>query len=276
MNAEELFRNIKRKKSFLCVGLDTDFKKIPKMLLHKEYPVFEYNKQIIDATQEYAVAYKPNLAFYEMLGAAGYMSLEMTITYIRETYPDLFIIADAKRGDIGNTSHMYAHAFFKTLDCDAITLSPYMGYDSISPFLEVKGKWAVLLALTSNDGSKDFQQLKLESKKLLFEEVIRTSSGWGTVNNIMYVVGATKAEALTRIRTLIPEHFLLVPGVGSQGGSLNEVARYGMNDRCGLLVNASRSIIYADVTNKFEDAAREEASRLQKQMEEILGQRQLI
>jgi len=276
MNAEELFRNIKRKKSFLCVGLDTDFKKIPKMLLHKEYPVFEYNKQIIDATQEYAVAYKPNLAFYEMLGAAGYMSLEMTITYIRETYPDLFIIADAKRGDIGNTSHMYAHAFFKTLDCDAITLSPYMGYDSISPFLEVKGKWAVLLALTSNDGSRDFQQLKLESKKLLFEEVISTSSGWGTVNNIMYVVGATKAEALTRIRTLIPEHFLLVPGVGSQGGSLNEVARYGMNDRCGLLVNASRSIIYADVTNKFEDAAREEASRLQKQMEEILGQRQLI
>ncbi len=276
MNAEELFRNIKRKKSFLCVGLDTDFKKIPKMLLHKEYPVFEYNKQIIDATQEYAVAYKPNLAFYEMLGAAGYMSLEMTITYIRETYPDLFIIADAKRGDIGNTSHMYAHAFFKTLDCDAITLSPYMGYDSISPFLEVKGKWAILLALTSNDGSKDFQQLKLESKKLLFEEVISTSSGWGTVNNIMYVVGATKAEALTRIRTLIPEHFLLVPGVGSQGGSLNEVARYGMNDRCGLLVNASRSIIYADVTNKFEDAAREEASRLQKQMEEILGQRQLI
>lgn len=276
MNAEELFRNIKRKKSFLCVGLDTDFKKIPKMLLHKEYPVFEYNKQIIDATQEYAVAYKPNLAFYEMLGAAGYMSLEMTITYIRETYPDLFIIADAKRGDIGNTSHMYAHAFFKTLDCDAITLSPYMGYDSISPFLEVKGKWAILLALTSNDGSKDFQQLKLESKKLLFEEVISTSSGWGTVNNIMYVVGATKAEVLTRIRTLIPEHFLLVPGVGSQGGSLNEVARYGMNDRCGLLVNASRSIIYADVTNKFEDAAREEASRLQKQMEEILGQRQLI
>ena len=276
MNAEELFRNIKRKKSFLCVGLDTDYKKIPKMLLHMEYPVFEFNKQIIDATQEYAVAYKPNLAFYEMLGAAGYISLEMTITYLRETYPDLFIIADAKRGDIGNTSHMYAHAFFKTLDCDAITLSPYMGYDSISPFLEVEGKWAVLLALTSNDGSKDFQQLKLANDKLLFEEVISTSAGWGTVNNIMYVVGATKAEALTRIRTLIPEHFLLVPGVGSQGGSLNEVAEHGMNDRCGLLVNASRSIIYADVTNKFEDAAREEASRIQSQMEEILGRRKLI
>jgi orotidine-5'-phosphate decarboxylase len=276
MNAEELFRNIKRKKSFLCVGLDTDYKKILKLLLHKEYPVFEFNKSIIDATQEYAVAYKPNLAFYEMLGAAGYMSLEMTVTYIRETYPDLFIIADAKRGDIGNTSHMYAHAFFKTLDFDAITLSPYMGYDSISPFLEVNGKWAILLALTSNEGSKDFQQLQVEGGKQLFEKVITTSAEWGSVNNIMYVVGATKAEALTRIRELIPEHFLLVPGVGSQGGSLQEVSEHGMNDRCGLLVNASRSIIYADGTNKFEDAARQEASSLQAQMEEILLKRELI
>jgi len=276
MNAEELFRNIKRKKSFLCVGLDTDYKKILKLLLHKEYPVFEFNKSIIDATQEYAVAYKPNLAFYEMLGAAGYMSLEMTVTYIRETYPDLFIIADAKRGDIGNTSHMYAHAFFKTLDFDAITLSPYMGYDSISPFLEVKGKWAILLALTSNEGSKDFQQLQVEGGKQLFEKVITTSAEWGSVNNIMYVVGATKAEALARIRELIPEHFLLVPGVGSQGGSLQEVSEHGMNDRCGLLVNASRSIIYADGTNKFEDAARQEASSLQAQMEEILLKRELI
>jgi orotidine-5'-phosphate decarboxylase len=276
MNAEELFRNIKRKKSFLCVGLDTDYKKIPKLLLHKEYPVFEFNKSIIDATQEYAVAYKPNLAFYEMLGAAGHMSLEMTVTYIRETYPDLFIIADAKRGDIGNTSHMYAHAFFKTLDFDAITLSPYMGYDSISPFLEVNGKWAILLALTSNEGSKDFQQLQVEDGKPLFEKVITTSAEWGSVNNIMYVVGATKAEALTRIRELIPEHFLLVPGVGSQGGSLQEVSEHGMNDRCGLLVNASRSIIYADGTNKFEDAARQEASSLQAQMEEILLKRELI
>jgi len=276
MNAEEIFRNIKRKKSFLCVGLDTDYKKIPRMLLHKEYPVFEFNKQIIDATQEYAVAYKPNLAFYEMLGAAGYMSLEMTVTYIREKYPDLFIIADAKRGDIGNTSHMYAHAFFKTLDFDAITLSPYMGYDSISPFLEVNGKWVILLALTSNAGSEDFQQLRIEGGNKLFEEVICTSAEWGSVNNTMYVVGATKAEALTGIRKLIPEHFLLVPGVGSQGGSLKEVAEYGMNDRCGLLVNSSRSIIYADVTNKFKDAARQEASRLQAQMEEILSRRQLI
>ena len=258
------------------MGLDTDYKKILKLLLHKEYPVFEFNKSIIDATQEYAVAYKPNLAFYEMLGAAGYMSLEMTVTYIRETYPDLFIIADAKRGDIGNTSHMYAHAFFKTLDFDAITLSPYMGYDSISPFLEVNGKWAILLALTSNEGSKDFQQLQVEGGKQLFEEVITTSAEWGSVNNIMYVVGATKADALARIRELIPEHFLLVPGVGSQGGSLQEVSEHGMNDRCGLLVNVSRSIIYADGTNKFEDAARQEASSLQAQMEEILLKRELI
>ena len=276
MNAEEIFRNIKRKKSFLCVGLDTDYKKIPKLLLHKEYPVFEFNKRIIDATHEFAVAYKPNLAFYEMLGAAGYMSLEMTVTYIREKYPDLFIIADAKRGDIGNTSLMYAHAFFKTLDFDAITLSPYMGYDSISPFLEVGGKWVILLALTSNEGSKDFQQLQMEGGKKLFEKVISTSAEWGNVNNTMYVIGATKAEALRKIRKLIPEHFLLVPGVGSQGGSLEEVAKYGMNDRCGLLVNASRSIIYADVTNRFEDAARQEASRLQAQMEEILLGRKLI
>jgi len=276
MNAEEIFRNIRRKKSFLCVGLDTDYKRIPKMLLHNEYPVFEFNKHIIDATQEYAVAYKPNLAFYEMLGAAGYMSLEMTVTYLREKYPDLFIIADAKRGDIGNTSHMYSHAFFKTLDFDAITLSPYMGHDSISPFLEVEGKWAVLLALTSNEGSGDFQQLQLEGGKKLFEEIITTSSKWGSVNNIMYVVGATRADALSRIRKLIPEHFLLVPGVGTQGGSLKDVSDHGMNDRCGLLVNASRSIIYADVTNKFEDAARLEASRLQGQMEEILQSHNLI
>ena len=222
------------------------------------------------------MAYKPNLAFYEMLGAAGHMSLEMTVSYIRESYPDLFIIADAKRGDIGNTSKMYAHAFFKTLDFDAITLSPYMGYDSISPFLEIDGKWVILLALTSNAGSEDFQQLQVEGGKKLFEEVISTSSEWGSVNDTMYVVGATKAEALARIRELIPEHFLLVPGVGSQGGSLKEVAEFGMNDRCGLLVNASRSIIYADVTNKFEDAARQEASSLQSQMEDILRERNLI
>ena len=276
MNAEELFRNIKRKKSFLCVGLDTDFKKIPKFLLDSEYPVFEFNKHIIDATEDMAVAFKLNMAFYEKLGAAGYMSLEMTVTYLRKHYPDVFLIADAKRGDIGNTSHMYAHAFFKTLDFDAITLSPYMGKDSISPFLEVEGKWVVLLALTSNEGSQDFQQLTLSGGKHLYEQVIATSAEWGSVNSIMYVVGATKAQAISGIRKMIPEHFLLVPGVGTQGGSLEEVAESGMNDRCGLLVNASRSIIYADVTNKFEHAARQEARSLQKQMEIILIKRGLI
>jgi len=276
MNAEELFRNIQRKKSYLCLGLDTDYKKIPRMLLDGEYPIFEFNKHIIDATEDLVVAYKPNLAFYESMGAAGYMSLEMTITYIRNKYPDIFIIADAKRGDIGNTSRMYASAYLKTLDCDAITLSPYMGFDSISPFLELDGKWTILLALTSNDGSKDFQQLELKGGKRLYEQVISVSSGWGSVNKIMYVVGATKAESLKDIRKLIPEHFLLVPGIGSQGGSLSDVADYGMNDRCGLLVNASRSILYADVTNKFEEAAREEASKIQKQMEATLRNKNLI
>ncbi|MFH0759040.1 MAG: orotidine-5'-phosphate decarboxylase [Bacteroidota bacterium] len=276
MNAEELFRNIQRKKSFLCVGLDTDYKKIPRMLLDLEYPIFEFNKHIIDATAALAVAYKPNLAFYESMGAAGYISLEMTISYLRQTYPDVFVIADAKRGDIGNTSRLYARAYFKTLDCDAITLSPYMGYDSIAPFLEVEDRWAVLLALTSNEGSGDFQQIETKNGLQLYEQVIITSAGWGTVNNTMYVVGATKATELQHIRTLIPEHFLLVPGVGSQGGSLYDVAEYGMNDRCGLLVNASRSIIYADGTNKFEQAARDQASILQKQMEVALKNRNLL
>lgn len=276
MNAEELFRNIQKKKSFLCVGLDTDFRKIPRILLEAEYPIFEFNKRIVDATADLAVAYKPNLAFYESMGAAGYMSLDMTISYIRERHPDLFIIADAKRGDIGNTSRMYATAYFKTLDCDAITLSPYMGFDSISPYLEVDKKWVVLLALTSNEGSADFQQAVMENGDTLYQKVIATSSQWGTVNNTMYVVGATKAEELKSIRQLIPEHFLLVPGVGSQGGSLYDVAEYGMNDRCGLLVNASRSIIYADVTNRFEEAAREEAAKLQKQMEAALKDRGLV
>jgi len=276
MNAEELFRNIQRKGSYLCIGLDTDYKKIPRMLLDKEYPIFEFNKHIIDATEDLVVAYKPNLAFYESMGAAGYMSLEMTISYLRKHYPDIFVIADAKRGDIGNTSRMYASAYFKTLDCDAITLSPYMGFDSISPFLEVEGKWAILLALTSNEGSKDFQQLELKEKNQLYEQVITTTSEWGTVNNTMYVVGATKADELKQIRKLIPEHFLLVPGIGSQGGSLYDVAEFGMNDRCGLLVNVSRSILYADVTNKFEQAARVEATRLKKQMEVTLKERNLI
>jgi len=276
MNAEELFRNIQRKRSFLCVGLDTDYQKIPRMLLDSEYPIFEFNKKIIDATASLAVAFKPNLAFYESMGAAGLMSLEMTINHIRKDHPDLFIIADAKRGDIGNTSRMYANAYFKTLDCDAITLSPYMGHDSISPFLEEEGKWAILLALTSNEGSADFEQLELKGGNMLYEQVIITSLEWGTVNNIMYVVGATKASELEHIRRLIPEHFLLVPGVGSQGGSLQDVVEYGMNDRCGLLVNASRSIIYADGTNRFEVVASEQAAILQKQMEVALKEKNLI
>jgi orotidine-5'-phosphate decarboxylase len=276
MKAEELFRKIQEKRSYLCVGLDTDYKKIPRILLDLEYPVFEFNKRIIDATADLAVAYKPNLAFYESLGAAGIMSLEMTITYLRKHHPDLFIIADAKRGDIGNTSRMYAHTYFNTLDCDAVTLSPYMGQDSISPFLEWDGKWVILLALTSNVGSSDFQQVKLPDDQLFYEHVIKTTSSWGNIDNTMYVVGATKAAKFSEIRKLIPEHFLLVPGIGTQGGSLADVARYGMSDQCGLLVNASRSIIYADVTNRFEDAARQEASRLQHQMEQTLRDRDLL
>ena len=276
MNAEELFRNIQRKKSYLCIGLDTDYSRIPRLLLEKEYPMFEFNRHIIDATEDLVVAYKPNVAFYESMGAAGFMSLELTVNYLRKHYPDIFIIVDAKRGDIGNSSRMYASAYFKTLDCDAITLSPYMGRDSLAPFLENEGRWAVILALTSNEGSGDFQQLEIRGGERLYEKVISISASWGTVNNIMFVVGATKAEELRSIRKMIPEHFLLVPGIGAQGGSLYDVAENGMNDRCGILVNASRSIIYADVTNRFEQAARQEASRLQKQMEATLKNRNLI
>jgi orotidine-5'-phosphate decarboxylase len=276
MNAEELFNQIRLKRSFLCIGLDTDYKKIPGMLLDHEYPVFEFNKRIIEATADLAVAYKPNLAFYESMGAAGLMSLEMTINFLRQKYPDQFIIADAKRGDIGNTSRMYAHTYFNTFDCDAITLSPLMGRDSIAPFLETEGKWAILLALTSNEGAADFQQLELTGGGKLFEKVITTTATWGNIDNTMYVVGATRADMLTGIRKLVPGHFLLVPGVGNQGGSLEEVAEFGMNARCGLLVNASRSILYADTSGHFEDGARQEAMRLQQQMEQSLNKRGLI
>lgn len=276
MNAEELFTNIQQKRSFLCVGLDTDYNKIPGLLLEHEYPVFEFNKRIIDATADLAVAYKPNLAFYESMGAAGIMSLEMTINYLRDKYPDQFVIADAKRGDIGNTSRMYAHTYFKTLDCDAITLSPLMGKDSVAPFLETEGKWAILLALTSNEGAGDFQQLELAGGRRLFEQVIATTASWGNIHNTMYVVGATRASMLAGIRQLIPGHFLLVPGVGSQGGSLEEVAEYGLNERCGLLVNSSRSILYADATSRFEIGARQEAARLQQAMEQSLRKKDLI
>jgi len=276
MTSEELFRNIKRKTSFLCVGLDTDFNKIPKALLDKPYPVFEFNKRIIDATEDLVVAYKPNLAFYESLGAAGWISLEMTVNYVRKNFPDIFLIADAKRGDIGNTSSMYANAFFRNLEFDAVTLSPYMGRDSIQPYLEYTNKWSIVLGLTSNAGSRDFQQKKTSEKKFLFEDVITTVKEWGTENNTMFVVGATKAEQFKSIRKIIPDHFILVPGIGAQGGSLEDVFLSGYNDRCGLLVNVSRSIIYADVTNRFEISARQKAIEYRDQMENLLLRTGLI
>lgn len=276
MNSADLFSSIRKKSSFLCVGLDTDYNKIPKVLLDTQYPIFEFNKRIVDATEDVAVAYKPNIAFYESLGAAGWMSLEMTINYIREKYPEIFLIADAKRGDIGNTSNMYARAFYTNLDFDAITLSPYMGRDSIQPFLEYPQKWSVVLGLTSNEGAEDFQQMEVSGNKLLHEEVIRKVASWGNKDNTMFVVGATKAEQLDSIRKIVPDHFLLIPGVGAQGGSLEEVVEHGINKQCGLLVNASRSIIYADVTNKFEVAARQAALDIRDQMEVLLKKKRLI
>jgi orotidine-5'-phosphate decarboxylase len=276
MTASEIFSNIKKKTSFLCIGLDTDFNKIPRMLLEKEYPIFEFNKRIIDATEDLVVAYKPNLAFYETMGAAGWMSLEMTVNYIRKNFPEIFIIADAKRGDIGNTSGMYANAFFRNLDFDAVTLSPYMGRDSIQPYLEFRNKWSIILGLTSNAGSQDFQQIRTADDQLLFEKVISTAKEWGNTDNTMFVVGATKADQLQQIRRIIPEHFLLVPGIGAQGGNLEEVFQSGYNSQCGLLVNVSRSIIYADVTNRFEISARQKAIEIRDQMEELLTRAALI
>ena len=277
MNARQLFNQIREKQSYLCIGLDTDYEKIPKVLLDSEYPVFEFNKRIIKATSDLAVAYKPNLAFYESLGAAGQISLEMTVNYIRTHFPEIFIIADAKRGDIGNTSRMYASAFFRNFDFDAVTVAPYMGIDSVKPFLDYQEKWVILLALTSNEGAGDFQLQRLAgSRQYLFEKVLSTSRNWGTTDNMMYVVGATKADWLKKIRRIIPEHFLLIPGVGAQGGSLQEVSEAGMNSICGLLVNASRSIIYADITSKFDEAAREAAQEIQKEMAGYLENRKLL
>jgi len=271
MNSDQLFEQIRKKKSFLCIGLDTDLSKIPQHILACEDPIFEFNKAIIDATAEYVVAVKPNLAFYEVHGAAGWNSLAKTLKYIRKKYPELFLIADAKRGDITSTAKMYARTFFQTLDCDSITISPYMGKDSVSPFLDYNNKWAILLALTSNESYSDFQMIESkESGKRLFEEVIEKSSKWGTPDNIMYVVGATRAELFIDIRKVAPEHFLLVPGVGEQGGSLKDVAKYGLNSKCGLLVNSSRGIIYADNSERFADVAGQKAMQLQKEMEEIL------
>jgi len=277
MNKQQLFENIKRKRSFLCVGLDTDIQKIPEHLFDEsDDPIFEFNRAIIDATADLCVACKPNLAFYESLGIAGWDALERTVDYIRLHYPDLFIIADAKRGDIGNTSAMYARTFFGNMDFDAVTVAPYMGEDSVSPFLTYEDKWVILLALTSNKGAFDFQFIKDENGETLFEKILKTSQNWGNAENMMYVVGATKAEMLAEIRKIVPEHFLLVPGVGAQGGSLQEVAENGLNSECGLLVNSSRQIIYASSEADFAEAARSEALKVQTEMEFILEQKELI
>ena len=275
MNHLQLFNNIVKKRSFLCVGLDTEIDKIPLFLLKTKDPVFEFNKCIIDATNKYAVAYKPNVAFYESNGAKGWNSLEATARYIKENYPDIFLIADAKRGDIGNTSKMYARAFLENLPFDAITVAPYMGEDSITPFLSVEGKWVVLLALTSNKGADDFQYHDEDGIKL-FERVLSVSQKWGTIDNMMYVVGATRAEMLKDIRQLVPEHFLLVPGVGAQGGTLDAVAKYGMTNKCGLLVNSSRGIIFADNSKNFDKVAGEKAKEMQVEMAQYLSERNLI
>lgn len=271
MTYNELFKQIERKRSFLCVGLDSDIAKLPKHLLSCEDPVFEFNKAIIDATADFTIAYKPNIAFYESRGLEGWRSLEKTVQYIKSNYPEIFTIADAKRGDIGNTSQMYAKAFLETLDFDSITVAPYMGEDSVTPFIAYKNKWVILLALTSNKGAFDFQFFEENGVKL-YERVLETSQKWGNQDNMMYVVGATKADMLENIRRIVPNHFLLVPGVGAQGGSLEEVAKYGMNSHCGLIVNSSRGIIFADSTENFAVRAREEAEKLQREMSELLTQ----
>ena len=277
MNREQLFEQIQDKRSFLCIGLDTDILKTPAFLKETSAPVFAFNKEIIDATQDLCVAYKPNLAFYESLGASGWTSLEKTVSYIREKYPEQFIIADAKRGDIGNTSNLYARAFFDHMDFDAVTVAPYMGEDSVKPFMTYLDKWVILLALTSNKGAADFQFVQDgPTGDFLFERVLKTSQQWGSADSMMYVVGATKAEKLEEIREIVPDHFLLVPGVGAQGGSLEEVARYGMNSQCGLLVNSSRAIIYASDGEDFAQRAREEAMNVQVDMEELLLEAELL
>ncbi len=263
MTKQELFNQIIKKESFLCVGLDPDLEKIPVHLLELDDPIFEFNKQIIDATKDYCVAYKPNLAFYESLGVKGWESLQKTMEYIPN---NIFTIADAKRGDIGNTSRMYAKTFFEHFNFDSVTVAPYMGNDSVSPFLEFSNKWVILLAATSNIGGLDFQYKKVEGGKRVFEEVLEKSLEWGNEENLMYVVGATRAEMLSDVRAIVPNAFLLVPGVGAQGGSLEEVVKYGMNNTCGLLVNSSRGIIYAGSGNDFASAAGKKSKELQSQM----------
>lgn len=275
MNSDQLSKNITKKKSFLCVGLDSDIKKIPEFLLHKEDPVFEFNRRIIDATAKYVVAYKPNLAFYESRGAEGWSSLVKTADYIKEKHPDIFVIADAKRGDIGNTSKLYARAFFEDNSFDAVTVAPYMGEDSVSPFLSYEEKWVILLALTSNKGADDFQY-HTDSGERLFERVLRKAVEWGNEDQMMFVVGATRAEMLADIRKIVPNHFLLIPGIGAQGGSLEEVVKYGINSKCGLLVNSSRGIIFADSSDNFDKVAAEKATELAEQMASYLDDHGLI
>jgi orotidine-5'-phosphate decarboxylase len=275
MNHQQLFENIVSKRSFLCIGLDSETGRIPAALHTSDDPVFEFNRRIIDATHRYAVAYKPNVAFYECNGIGGWKSLGSTLDYIKKNYPEILVIADAKRGDIGNTSKMYAREFFENMAFDAITVAPYMGEDSVTPFLSHKDKWVILLALTSNSGADDFQY-HVENGTRLFEKVLSASQKWGTINNMMYVVGATRAEMLKDIRRIVPDHFLLVPGVGAQGGSLEEVSRYGMTDRCGLLVNSSRAIIFADNSENFDKTAALKAAEIQAEMERYLAERGLI
>ena len=266
MNRQQLIHQIFTKKTFLCVGLDTDISKIPEHLKNETDPIFAFNKAIIDATAPYCVAYKPNLAFYESYGLKGMMAFEKTIQYLKDHYPTHFIIADAKRGDIGNTSKMYARTFFEEYDLDSVTVAPYMGEDSVKPFLEYEGKWVILLALTSNKGSHDFQLTEDKSGERLFEKVLKKSQEWGTPENLMYVVGATQGRMFEDIRRIAPEHFLLVPGVGAQGGSLQEVCKYGMTKDCGLLVNSSRGIIYAGKGTDFAEAAARKAREMQEEM----------
>lgn len=269
MTTQQLVQQIKHKKSFLCIGLDVDLTKIPQHLLELEDPIFEFNKAIIDATHDLCVSYKPNMAFYEAYGLKGWQSLEKTITYINEKYPEIFTIADAKRGDIGNTSTMYAKAILEDLNFDSVTVAPYMGKDSVEPFLAFENKHTILLALTSNEGAFDFQTKNVDGEEL-YKVVIETSKRWKNSQNLMYVIGATRAHYFTEIRKLIPESFLLVPGVGAQGGSLQEVCKYGMNDTIGLLINSSRAIIYASSGEDFAQKAREEAIKMQQEMEMIL------
>lgn len=271
MNRTQLIENIRKKGSFLCVGLDTDIKKIPEHLRANKDAVFEFNKAIIDATAPYCVAYKPNTAFYESRGVKGWEDLDRTVEYIRNNYPDQFIIADAKRGDIGNTSSLYARAFFENLDVDALTVAPYMGFDSVKPFMEYEGKWVILLALTSNPGSRDFQFLNDVTGTRVFEHVLETARKWGDADNLMFVVGATQGAMFSEVRRVAPDNFLLVPGVGAQGGSLEEVVKWGINRDCGLFVNSSRGIIYASQGEDFAEAAASEARKLRDHMTILLS-----